>query len=169
MKKPALVSCVVLAAALAACKKDKERAAVEELPATEPNAEKPVEPATTPQRPASVTDVHVALADQFIAGMEAAAGAAVASKGDCKAMGKALTVESARLAATFDKMEAMKHEVLNDPAAKDWVQATYQDKSEAAFGKLMVAVEPCKHDEVVGAALSAIGPRKKPAEEMPSK
>ena len=58
------------------------------------------------------------------------------------------------------KLEAMKKANEKDTAARDWFKATYESKVMASFGKLMAAVEPCKTDKGVLAALKAMGPSK---------
>ena len=58
------------------------------------------------------------------------------------------------------KLEAMKKANEKDTAARDWFKATYEPKVMASFGKLMSAVEPCKTDKAVLAALKTMGPTK---------
>jgi hypothetical protein len=188
MKRTAIISCVALTAALTitACKKDKKEdkadPAAETPPTETTTAEKPTEPTppptetappptepAAPARPASVTDEQVKAVDDFIVSLESVATAAEGAKGDCKAMGKAVTAEAKKMKDLMKKLEAMKTANEKDTAAKDWFKATYEAKMMGSFGKLMSAIEPCKADKAVMDALKSIGPQKKEAAPAPSK
>ena len=185
MKRITLLSCAVLAAALAlnACKKDKteDKAPATDTPATEtgktteatatdtpttppttePATPPTTEPATPPARPANVTDDQVKLADDFVAAVEGTAAAIEGAKGDCKGMAKAITTEAAKMKPMMKKLEAMKTANEKDTAMRDWFKANYEAKVMQSFGKIMTGVTPCKDDKAVQAALKSIGPSKK--------
>ena len=187
MKTLTIVSTIALSASLvlSACKKDKKEGSTEpaaetptetaktaeatagDTPAevTPPPAETappPVE-ATPTERPASITDEHVKLAEDFIGAVSATATAAEEAKTDCKAMAKALGAQAGAMKALIGKLEAMKKANEKDLVAKEWFKATYEAKVMDAFNKLLGAIEPCKTDKAVMAALKDIGPRKKEA------
>ncbi len=187
MKKLTLLSAAALAAAFTftACKKDKKEDKAPEPATTDPaTADKPVEPATppteapppepvppepaVPERPASVTDEHVKMADDFVAGLDAAATAAEGAKSDCKAMGKALAAQAKTMKGQVAKLDAMKKATGKDPAAMEWFKATYEPKVGDSYGKLMTAVEPCKTDKAVVASLKDIAPKKTKEEGGPA-
>lgn len=122
----------------------------------------PGQPAAT-ERPASITDEHVKAADEFVSAVAAAAAAAEEAKTDCKVMAKALAAQAGAMKALIGKLEAMKKANEKDLVAKEWFKATYEAKVMDGFSKLMTAIEPCKSDKGVVAALKEIGPKKKEA------
>jgi type IV secretory pathway VirB10-like protein len=122
----------------------------------------PGQPAAT-ERPASITDEHVKLAEDFIGAVSATATAAEEAKTDCKAMAKALGAQAGAMKGLISKLEAMKKANEKDTVAREWFKATYEAKVMDAFNKLLTAIEPCKTDKAVMATLKDIGPRKKEA------
>ena len=188
MTKLTILSAAALAAAFTftACKKDKKEGKTEttDTMAADKPAEgtAPTEPAPTPTeatptpteppapaRPASVTDEHVKTADEFVSAIVATAAAAEGAKADCKAMAKALAAETTKVKAQLKVIEAMRAANEKDLAAKEWFKANYEAKLMDAFGKVMAAVEPCKTDKAVLAAVKSIGPTKKDVKEAAPK
>jgi hypothetical protein len=122
----------------------------------------PGQPAAT-ERPASITDEHVKTADEFVTAVAAAAAAAEEAKTDCKVMAKALGAQAGAMKALVAKLEAMKTANEKDTVAREWFKATYEAKVMDGFNKLLTAIEPCKSDKAVVAALKDIAPKKKEA------
>lgn len=172
MRTLAIISALCLASGLA-CKKQEKNKAKEASPAP---AEKPAEvtpppadtaataaadPAkSTPERPATITDEQVKTVDELVDGFGAMVTALEAAKTDCKAMAKTATAESAKVKDKMKKLKEMQEAIKADAAAKAWFDATYKDKMDAELGRLMTAVEPCKSDKAVMAAVKDIGPTK---------
>ncbi len=112
----------------------------------------PMTPAAPPQRPPSVTDQHIAVADKLVAATNKFADDLDAVKSDCK---KATAVvksggDAVKVAmAATDKLQG---QLNTDPAAMQWFQATYAPKMMGAVGKLGGVFTQCGKDKDFEAA-----------------
>lgn len=140
--------------ALVACAKPSPAPApMGPTPAT-PAAAAPTEAAPVSDRPPSLTDADVELAERTIAIM-GKLGAAVAEAGaDCPRAAEAVRALLPELRANLDGGRALDAKLRSDPAARAWFERTFNPRLGTAAAPILASA--CQSDPAFAAAMSEL-------------
>ena len=117
-------------------------------------------PGATPpapgQRPASISDKHIATADKVVEVTREFATQLDTAKGDCKKATEVLKKGGGALAASIKDAEKVQSELSTDHAAQQWLSQTYGPKMMVELQKLGPVMEKCRTDKDFDAAFRAL-------------
>jgi hypothetical protein len=121
----------------------------------------PAEGATPPapepgQRPASITEKHIATADKVVEVTRKFATELDTAKGDCKKATAVLKSGGAALASSIKDAEKVQTELSTDHAAQQWLSQTYGPKMMVELQKLGPVMEKCRADKDFDAAFRSL-------------
>lgn len=125
-------------------------------PVTEPPAVEPAAAAPAPagERPPSITEADVALAENTIAVMSKL-GAAVAEAGaDCARAAAAVRTLTPELRANLEGGRALEAKLRSDPAARSWFERTYNPRLGTAAAPILASA--CQSDAAFAAAMNEL-------------
>jgi hypothetical protein len=118
-------------------------------------------------RPAVITDAMIADADKLVVEIQGLATDVEAAKGDCKKAAAAMSPRYAAIEKLGTAIEKHKETTDKDPAAKEWMKKTYEQKLQGSVGALMGTAMACKDDKDFMAAMEKFPLKKKPKVDAP--
>ncbi|HTE53708.1 MAG TPA: hypothetical protein VK698_22795 [Kofleriaceae bacterium] len=132
----------------------------------------PMPSADPGQRPATVTDEHLKIADNIVESIGKFADALDAAKADCKKATQVVKTEGKKVKSAMGDTEKLQSQLHSDPAAMQWFQKTYGPKMMGAIGKLGGVVNACRQDKEFEAAFKGLEiggrPHAEPANKPPT-
>ena len=112
----------------------------------------PMTPAAPPQRPPSVTDEHVGVANKLVEATNKFADELDAAKSDCKKATAVVKNGGPAVKVAMAATDKLQTQLNTDPAAMQWFQSTYAPKMMGAVGKLGGVFTQCGKDKDFEAA-----------------
>ncbi len=131
----------------------------------------PAMPATPAQKPDSVKDKHVEVADKIVATANKFGEDLQATKGDCKKATGVLKTGGPALKSLMGETDKLQQELKGDQAAMMWFQQTYGPKMMTALQKVGAVLQQCSSDKEFAAAFESLGlgrPRQPPPPVSPN-
>jgi hypothetical protein len=105
-------------------------------------------------RPASITDVEVALAEKMVATMTKLSDGVVAAGADCAKAATAIKSVGPELSSIMEEGKKMEEKLKTDDAAKQWFEKSYGPKVMGPMSKVMGS--PCASDKGVQEAMTSL-------------